>query len=306
MIDIVGKRLWFFLLSALLVIICAASLGIFGLKTGIDFASGSELTVQFNQPVTLKGADLEQELASLGYTANVEVDSEANYHIRTVQLDAQKKASVKEALSTKFGALTEKSFESINPLIARETARAAVIAVAVASIGILLYLAFAFRKVPKPFHYGVCAVIAIVHDVLIVLGVFSILGKLANWEIDLVMVTGILTVIGYAVNDTIVVFDRIRENQRKYPATDFGLVINTSLTETMSRSLVTGMGVFFVLVALILVVGPSIKNLAVVLMVGVATGTYTSIFISAPMLYVWEKGDWGTLSPKTEPVKKAA
>ncbi|MDP2918834.1 MAG: protein translocase subunit SecF [Dehalococcoidia bacterium] len=306
MIDIVSRRLWFFLLSALLIIICAVSLGVFGLKTGIDFASGSELTVQFNQPVSLKSTDIEKELAKLGYTANVEVDSEANYHIRTIQLNPQEKAKVKETLVTKFGELTEKSFESVDPLIARETTRAAVIAVAVASIGILLYMAFAFRKVPKPFHYGICAVIALVHDVLIVLGVFSILGRLAGWEIDLALTTGILTVIGYAVNDTIVVFDRIRENQKRYVGTDFGLVINTSLTATMSRSLVTGMGVFFVLVALILFVGPAIKNLAVVLMVGILTGTYTSVFIAAPMLYVWDKGDWGSLTVKREMVKKPA
>jgi len=304
MINIVGKRMWFFLLSAMLVIVCAVSLGVFRLKLGIDFASGSELIVQFEKSPT--AAEITRLMKDLGFTANVQSDDKANFHIRTVELSPQEKATVKDELAAEFGVITEKGFESVDPLIARETARAAAIAIAAASVLILLYLAYAFRKVPKPFHYGACAVIALVHDALLVLGVFSILGKVANWEIDLALVTGILTVIGYAVNDTIVVFDRVREKQRLYPGADFGVVINTSLTETMSRSLVTGIGVFFVLLSLILFVGPSIKNLVVVLMVGIYTGTYTSLFIATPMLYSWEKGDWGSLFGGKKAEKKAA
>jgi preprotein translocase subunit SecF len=168
-------------------------------------------------------------------------------------------------------------------------------------VGILLYIAFAFRKMPKPFHYGVSAVAALLLDVIVVLGVFSILGKASNWEIDLALVTGILTVIGYAINDTIVIFDRIRENQKKYPGTDFAVVVNNSLIGVMTRELMTGLGVLFILVALLLFVGPTIKNLVVVLMVGIYFGTFTSMFVASPLLVVWEKhGDWGSFFTKKE------
>lgn len=293
MMYIVRKRAWFFLISAIALVICIASLSIFGLKLGIDFASGSELTVQFD--TTPDKTEVEAVLVDLGYDPTIQVDDNDNFHIRTLQITTEEKISIKESLEAELGVLTEKGFENVDPLIARETVRIGIIAVAIASVCILLYLAYAFRRVPKPFHYGTCAVFALLHDIIIVLGVFSILGQVANWEIDLAMITGILTVIGYAVNDTIVIFDRVRENQRKYAGVDFGVVIDTSVTETISRSIITGIGVLFVLIALLIFVGPSIKNLVVVLMVGIYTGTYTSLFIAAPMLYSWEKRSWGSL-----------
>lgn len=304
MIDIVGKRTWFFLLSAVLVIVAAVSLAVFRLELGIDFSGGSELTVQFAQDATPD--EVAGVVAAQGFTPIVNVDDNQHFRIRTdEELFKDDKTKVMDALTARFGETTQLGFKRGNKDTARETARVGAVAVAVASAGILVYLAFAFRRVPKPFHYGVCAVIALVHNVLIVLGVFSLLGRLANWEIDLALVTGILTVIGYAVNDSIVVFDRIRENHKRYPGSDFGLVVNTSLTETMSRSLITGMGVIFVLVALLLFVGPSIKNLVVTLIVGIISGTYTSIFIAAPLLYAWEK--MGRKSPVTgKPARKPA
>jgi preprotein translocase subunit SecF len=304
MINIVGNRLWFFLIAGILLVVGIISLSVFGLKTGIDFASGSLLTVKFDQ--TVNPADVEKELPGFGFNGSVENDAQGNIVIRTVELTTQEKATLKEDLITKFGTLTELGFESVDPLVAKQTARAAVIATSVASIGILLYIAFAFRKMPKPFHFGVCAVAGLLLNVVVVLGVFSILGKAANWEIDLVLVTGILTVIGYAVNDTIVVFDRIRENQKKYPGTDFGMVVNNSLMEVMTREVATGLGVLFVLIALLLFVGPTIKNLVVVLMVGIYFGTFTSVFVAAPLLVVWEKKDWGSLFSKKPEKGKTA
>jgi preprotein translocase SecF subunit len=132
------------------------------------------------------------------------------------------------------------------------------------------------------------------------------LGKLANWEIDLSLVTGILTVIGYAINDTIVVFDRIRENHKRYPGTDFGVVVNNSLIEVTTREIITGMGVLFVLIALLLIVGPTIKNLVVTLMVGIYFGTFTSMFVAAPLLVALHKKQLGSFFPKTEAAKKPA
>jgi len=293
MIDIISRRLWFFSFAALLIVVSIISLAVFGLKTGIDFSSGSVLTLKFEQNVS--ATDIKNALPDLGYSSGtVEVDAHGNMLVRTVEIDASAKQTLEDALTAKFGPNTELGFESVDPLVARQTARAGIIAVSVASVAILLYIAFAFRKVPKPFHYGVSSVVALILDSLVVLGVFSVLGRLANWEIDLALVTGVLTVIGYAINDTIVVFDRIRENQKKYPGTDFAVVVNNSLMQVMTREIITGLGVLFVLISLLLFVGPAIKNLAVVLMVGVYFGTFTSMFVAAPLLVVWEKRDWGT------------
>jgi len=297
MINIVGNRLWFFIVAGVLLVVGIVSLAVFGLKTGNDFAGGAQLTVKFEQVVDPD--DVEEALPDFGFAGTVEPDVEDAIIIQTVKLTPQEKATLKDDLTARFGTLTELGYENIDPIVAKQTARAAIIATVVASVGILLYIAFAFRKMPRPFHFGVCAVAGLILNVIVVLGVFSILGKVADWEIDLVLVTGILTVIGYAVNDTIVVFDRIRENQKKYPGADFGLVVNSSLMDVMTRDVATGVGVLFVLVALLLFVGPNVKNLVVVLMVGIYFGTFTSVFVAAPLLVVWEKGGWGSLfAPK--------
>jgi len=302
--NIVGYRLWFFVLAAALFLISVVSLVVFRLNPGIDFAAGSQLTLKFEQTVPLN--DVKDIVATMGYTAQVEFDAHGNVIIRTPEITAEQKAALKSELSTQFGPLTELGFESIDPLVAQQTVRAAIIAMVAASVVILLYIAFAFRKMPNPFNYGLAAVVALVLDCVVVLGVFSILGKVAGWEIDLALVTGILTVIGYAVNDTIVVFDRIRETQKRNPSVDFAKVVNNSLMDTMTRSLVTGVGVLFVLVALLLVVGPTIKNLVVVLMVGIYFGTFTSLFVASPLLVVLHKKQWGTFFPKNETAKKLA
>jgi preprotein translocase subunit SecF len=161
--------------------------------------------------------------------------------------------------------------------------------VAVAAVGILLYIAWAFRKMPNPFRYGVCALIALAHDTLIALGVFAIIGRILGWEVDLMFVTGILAVIGYSVNDTVIIFDRIRENVLRGRSPDFDSTVNNSLVETLSRSLNTSLTTLFVVIALFLFVGTTIQNFAVVLLVGIIAGTYSSIFIAPPLLVLWRK-----------------
>ena len=292
MFDITGKRLWFFFISGVLILISVVALGVFGLKPGIDFASGSITTLSFEQEVSQD--ELEQELASLGYTGDVE-ESEGNFLIRTVQLTSTEKAELKEDLAEKFGTVNEKSFENVDPVIATETARVAGIAVAVAAVGILLYVTWAFHRMPRPFHYGTCAIIALVHDLLVVLGVFSILGAALGWEVNLMFITGVLAVIGYSVNNTVVVFDRIRENLYRGISADFEVVVNNSLVETLSRSLNTSLTTVVVVVALILFVGTSIQNFSVTLLVGILAGTYSSLCIAPLLLVVWEKGGWGGL-----------
>jgi preprotein translocase subunit SecF len=178
-------------------------------------------------------------------------------------------------------------------MVARETTQSAGIAVAVAAIGILLYVTWAFHRMPKPFHYGTCAIIALIHDTLVALGVFSILGGILNWQINLMFITGILAVIGYSVNNTVVVFDRIRENLTIGISPHFEVVVNNSLVETLSRSLNTSLTTLLVILALLLFVGASIQNFAVVLLIGIIAGTFSSIGIAPSLLVVWEKGEWG-------------
>ena len=292
MFDIVGKRFWFFLISGVVILTAVISLLTFGLKPGIEFSSGAIVTVSFEQEVDQD--DLTQELASLGYdNALIQRTGGGDFIIRTHELTGEDKINLEDALADKFGHLNETEFNSVSPMIAAETTQNAAIAVAVAAIGILLYITWAFRRMPKPFHYGTCAIIALLHDALIALGVFSILGGILGWEINLMFITGILAVIGYSVNNTVVVFDRIRENLSKDVKADFETVVNSSLVETLSRSLNTSLTTLFVVLALLFFVGASIQNFAVVLLVGIIAGTFSSLCIAPQLLVVWEKREWG-------------
>ena len=292
MFDIVGKRFLFFLISAVVILIGIVSLVVFGLKPGIEFSSGSMTTVSFEQEVDQ--SELKQELVNLGYpNVIIQRTGEGDFFIRTRELTGDDKAALEDALSARFGSLTEREFYSVSPMVAAETAHNAAIAVAVAAIGILLYITWAFRRMPRPLHYGTCGIIALVHDVLVVLGIFSILGAILGWEINLMFITGVLAVIGYSVNNTVVVFDRIRENLGKGISTDFEVVVNSSLVETLSRSLNTSITTIFVVLALLLFVGASIQNFAVVLLIGIIVGTFSSLCIAPTLLIVWERGEWG-------------
>jgi preprotein translocase subunit SecF len=294
MFDIVGKRFWFFLIAGVVILICIISLSTFGLKAGIEFSSGSMMTVGFEQEVDLD--ELRQEVASLGYSGAIIQHFEAgdDFLIRLPELSDGAKSELEAGLVASFGALEDSKFDKkVSAMVAAETTRNAAIAVAVAAIGILLYVTWAFHRMPDPFHYGTCAIIALIHDTLVALGVFSILGGILGWEINLMFVTGILAVIGYSVNNTVVVFDRIRENLTVSGRTDFEVVVNNSLVETLSRSLNTSLTTLFVVLALFFFVGATIQNFAVVLLIGVIAGTYSSLLIAPQLLVVWEKGEWG-------------
>ena len=296
MFDIVGKRFGFFLISGVVILIGVISLATFGLKAGIEFSSGSMMTVSFDQGVTQ--GELKQELANLGYTnAIIQRTGEGNFLIRTRELIGEDKTQLEDALTAKFGHLEVKEFDSMSPMVAEETTHNAAIAVAVAAIGILLYVTWAFRRMPNPFHYGTCAIVALAHDALIALGIFSILGGILDWEINLMFITGILAVIGYSVNNTVVVFDRIRENLTMGVSSNFEAVVNNSLVETLGRSLNTSLTTLLVVLALLLFVGASIQNFAVVLLIGIIVGTFSSICIAPTLLVVWEKGEWGRFIP---------
>ncbi len=182
---------------------------------------------------------------------------------------------------------------SVSPSVASETTLRAFLAILAASVFILLYIWFSFRKVAKPWRYGACAIIALLHDVLVVLGVFSILGWLLNVQVDTLFITAILTVVGFSVHDTIVVFDRIRENMQRRTSETFDQVVNASLVQTMARSLNTSLTVIFTLTALTLFGGVSIRTFTLALLIGIISGTYSSIFNASMLLVMWEKGELG-------------
>jgi preprotein translocase subunit SecF len=302
MFDIIGKRFWFFLISGVVILIGVISLATFGLPSGIQFSSGSMLTVEFEESVEY--ADFKQEINNLGYTdAIIQRTGTGDFLIRTHELSDEDKTQMESALTARFGTLQEAQFNSVSPQIAAETAHNAAIAVAVAAVGILFYVTWAFRRMPKPLHYGACAIVALVHDALIAMGVFSILGAILQWEINLMFITGLLAVIGYSVNNSVVIFDRIRENLTKGISTDFEAVVNNSLVETLSRSVNTSLTTLIVVLALFLFVGASIQNFAVVLIIGVVAGTFSSVFIAPSLLVVWDKGEWGRFIPGHKPLK---
>jgi preprotein translocase subunit SecF len=213
---------------------------------------------------------------------------------------------IEKALGDRFGAFTVRDFASVAETVSREIGRNAAIAVIAAAVGILLYISWAFRHLPKPWRYGTCAVIATMHDTVVVVGLFSIFGKVFGMEINTMFITGLLTIIGFSTHDTIVVFDRIRENVSRNPGVAFPEIVNASLTETLARSINTSMTVVVTIVALLLLGGVTIQSFLLVLLIGVISGTYSSIFVASQILVSWEQGDvpriFQRLIPRLAPV----
>ena len=310
MLNIIGKRFWFFLVSGVLILIAVISLATFGLKPSIEFSSGSMLTVRLETPVEYDV--FQQEISSLGYTdAIVQKTGAGDYLIRTKELSDEQKAQLEAGLASRFGKLSEASFSSVSPMVASETARNAGIAVALAMVGMLLYVTWAFRKMPRPFRWGTCFVIALLHDILVTVGLFSLLGGLLGWEINLMFITGILAIVGVSLDNTIVVFDRMRENQKMGVSPDFEIVVNRSQIETLGRSLNTTITIIITCIALLLFVGGTIQNFVVVLLIGLIAGTFDSVFVAPGLLVVWDKKEWGRFigrkpQPKVQPAAARA
>lgn len=297
MFNIIGRRGWYFAFSTLIILPGTLALALWGLRLGIDFTGGSLLEVSFVRPVETQA--LRDAVARHGLDASIvttqDPSGRSSFIIRTKEIDTPQKNALLGVLSGEFGAATEDRFESVGPVIGRETARGAALAVAGASATILLYLWWAFRQVPKPWRYGACAVFALLHDALLVLGLWAILGRVFALEVDTLFVSAILTVVGFSVHDTIVVFDRVRENVSRFPGESFERVVNFSLTQTLDRSLITGLTALFTLAALLFLGGPTIRNFVLVLLVGIVSGTYSSIFNASCLLVSWENGELGKL-----------
>ena len=293
--NFVGIRGWFFVFSALVILPGIVFLIIApGLKPGIDFTGGSTLTLEFEDAVNQD--NLRAELANLGHPdALVQKLDDKVFFIRTKELDDAAKAAIMEGTEAKLSpnGVTELSFDLVSPVIASETILNALYAVLAAAFGIFVYVWWAFRNVPNPFRYGVAAIIALLHDAMIVIGIFAILGVLIDMEVGTMFLIAILTVIGYSVNDTIVVFDRIRENVLIFPNRELSEVVNLSISETIGRSLNTSITLLITLMALMLFGGSTIREFLLVLLIGVVAGTYSSIAIACQVLVSWEYGDFG-------------
>lgn len=299
--NIVGKRRWWFLLSGIMILPGIISLLLFQLEPGIDFTSGSVLSITFERPVN--ETEVRAKMDLLGHPeAAIQKVGDRGVFIRTkvlkeaTDLDGSEseQEQILKALE-QLATIESREVDTISPIVAQETVRNAIIAMVVASIAILFYITWAFRRIPNSFRYGVSAVIALAHDLLIVVGIFSILGRAINMEVNAMFIVGLLAVAGYSVNDTIVVFDRIRENVARNIDKPLVGLVNTSLMETLGRSLNTSFTTMFVLIALMLFGGPTILGLLVVLLIGVIVGTYSSIFIAAQFLVMWEQGEIGRM-----------
>lgn len=291
MINIVGRKYWYFAFSAALIIPSIIAISVWGLNLGIDFTGGTLLEYQFARAVS------KDEISSAFTEAGVDVSSvqdtsENTYLIRSKPLTDGEINSAEEILNTKFEKPEELRRETIGPTIGEELLRKAIIALLVAVVAIVLYIAWAFRKVPKPassWRFGATAIIALLHDVIIVVGIFSVLGHFLSVEVDSLFVTALLTVIGFSVHDTIVVFDRIRENLIREISPSFAETVNHSIIQTLTRSLNTTVTVVFVLAAVLLFGGASIRWFVVALLSGIIVGTYSSIFNAASVLVLWQE-----------------
>ena len=292
--DIIGKRKIFFAISLLLIVPGVVALFVWGLRPGIDFTGGSKLEYKVSSiKYKVSNEGIRKNIQASGVeVGSIQKSGKDIYIIRTKPIDQKTNEKIKTGLKNKFVNVKEISFETVGPTIGTETAINAVKAVAIASVLIVFYIAWAFRKVPKPassFRFGICAVAALIHDVLVLIGVFAILGHFLGVEVDSLFVTAVLTVIGFSVHDTIVVFDRVRENLIRNPSAPFERVVNDSILQTLGRSVNTSITVVLVLFTMLLFGGESIRWFVVALLIGIISGTYSSIFNATPLLVVWEE-----------------
>lgn len=289
--NIIGKKYWYFAFSLLIIIPGIISLFLYGLNLSIEFTGGSRLTFSFPKPLSASQIGSIKEVFTTNKikVQNIE-ESGSQVFVRSQAIDQKTDVLLTSEIKNKLGDFKQEQYETIGPTIGSETTLNAIKALVIASILIVLYITWSFRKVPKPtssFRFGVSAIVALIHDVLVLLGIFSILGHFLGVEVDSLFLTAALTVIGFSVHDTIVVFDRIRENLRRLGGENFSEVVNDSILQTFDRSLNTSLTVILVLVALLLFGGETIRWFVVALLVGVISGTYSSIFNAAPLLVVW-------------------
>ena len=295
--NILGKRYIFFALSLLLIVPGLVLLGIKGLPLSIDFTGGTLFEVSFEEGKT---PDTDAILSIYDDAqindAQVTATEDGSLIIRSSFLTNESRDVVLNALREVSGSeVTVLKFDSVGPSIGAQVTQRAAIAVAVSTLLVVLFIIWSFRKVPNAFSYGVCAILAMIHDIAIILSITGIGAYFFNWEIDSLFLTALLTVIGFSMQDTIVVFDRIRENSTILRRVEYETLVNHSIVQTLQRSINTQlMTVEFLLLALAMFGGITLREFAIILLVGLLSGTYSSIFVAAPILVLWEKREWTT------------
>ncbi len=316
MIDFVNKRFLYFSISLLVMLPGIISMILpGGLETGIEFSSGSTFSVQFQQPVTTD--ELRAALSELGHPeSRIQRTTEGSFLVRTDLIAGaaeqpaygpappSEREDIETALVNRFGPMLDSEgnvtnrfneFSSVSASVSSDITRNAAIAVVVAAVAILVFVTFAFWNVPSPVRYGAATILALGHDVVITMGIASLIGRFTTFEIDSLFITAMLTIIGFSVHDTIVVFDRIRENVSRSEHAGYrptlGQAVNASLNQTLARSLNTSITLFLAIFALLVLGGATIQDFLLTMMVGLISGTYSSIFIAAQLLVAWDEGD---------------
>lgn len=278
----------YFGLSLLVIIPGVVSLVLYGLRPAIDFAGGTLLELRFShQPSVISNQPLKEIIEEQGVEASsVQSSGKNTFLIRTKPINKEKAEEIKNKLEEKIGGSPEEMrFETVGPILGRELLIKTIFALVLAAGFILAYVAWRF----KDRKFGICAILAMFHDSFILLGSFSLLGHFFGVEVDTLFVTAVLTILSFSVHDTVVVYDRIRESQRLFPQADFEKMANQSVTETLSRSLNNSLTIIFMLVALLLLGGETIRWFVAALLIGTIAGTYSSTFTAVPLLVVWTK-----------------
>jgi preprotein translocase SecF subunit len=302
MFNFVQRRRIYFIFSGIVILLgisaIIASLVTTGqpFRLGVDFRGGTRFEIQFLEPAgesQIREVFADAGQAHADVTALGGESAENIWQVRTEFTTPEVSQAIIDSLADRVAPVDRDatSVQSVSPAVGAEVTRAAFAAVAIAAVIVLFYIMFSFRQVPNPVRYGACAVVAMLHDLTIIFGFIAIMGLLFGWEVDALFLTAALTVAGFSLQDTIVVFDRIRENSQKRPNEEYERLVNRSVLETIHRSLATQLNAMFVLVAILLFGGASVKPFIAVLFVGLLSGTYSSIFNAVPLLVAWEKGD---------------
>jgi preprotein translocase subunit SecF len=305
MLNYAAKSHLFVMIAIIVIIlgvIAAAVPG--GLKLGLDFKGGILMALVPNEGITR--GEVQNKLSDLGYSEaadRVQETGDGKFLIRTRDLSEEEQQSLKDGLA-EVGTVDPNESGYVSASVASQTARNAAIATSVAVALMLVYITWAFRKVPHSFRYGTASIVALVFNLVVTVGVFALLGRILGWEIDPMFITALLAIIGYSVNDSIVVLDRVRENKARGIGGDYDTLVNYSIQETLVRSLNTGMTTLLAILAVYLIVGGPIQSFLMALFVGIVAGTYSSIFVAGQLLVMWEHGDWIRLIPGASRLQK--
>ncbi len=283
-ISFMSRKLIYAVISGMVIIPGIISLFIWGLKPSIDFTGGSLWEVKFNKQVSQVNFDTLLSNEKIEHQASQNSD-ENQLLVRTKSISEEEKNKLKEKLKENFGEVEEIRFETVGPTLGRELLIKTLVAILLAAISITIYIGWRFKNK----MYGVCAILAMIHDSLVLIGSFSLLGHFFNVEVDTLFVTAVLTVLSFSVHDTVVVYDRIRESIKQNPHLSIEELSNKAVTETMTRSLNNSLTIIFMLTALVILGGVTIKWFAVALLIGTISGTYSSPFVAVPLLNVWNR-----------------